>query len=158
MNKLNSKFYTHIAGKTGTTNNFTDSWFVGFTPQVCIGVWIGMDNPAVSTALYGSEGALPIFAKTIGEIYSFEKYSLGDGEIRELYDTLDWEDNIVHYESGNNSSELIGMGKYIVQKEICKRSMKLKNKYCNPSIPTAFGFVFFLPTELVDSVYGTVHE
>lgn len=34
-----------IAGKTGTTNNYTDAWFVGFTPELVTTVWIGEDNP-----------------------------------------------------------------------------------------------------------------
>ena len=66
------KFYSPIAGKTGTTNNFTDAWFVGATPQVTIGVWVGMDNPAVSIKKYGSQAALPIFARSIKKIYSLD--------------------------------------------------------------------------------------
>lgn len=39
------KFYAPAAGKTGTTNNFTDAWFVGFTPHIVAGVWVGFDDP-----------------------------------------------------------------------------------------------------------------
>ena len=35
-----------IAGKTGTTQDFNDAWFVGFTPDLVTAVWIGYDNPA----------------------------------------------------------------------------------------------------------------
>ena len=109
------KFNSPVAGKTGTTNNRTDAWFVGFTPQVCIGVWVGMDNPAVSIKKYGSEAALPIFAETIKKIYDFGEYSLGNEKSRELDSKLDWE----FPKSG------------IVTKEICKESLKISNKYCN---------------------------
>jgi penicillin-binding protein 1A len=34
-----------VAGKTGTTNNFNDAWFIGFTPGVLTGCWIGYDQP-----------------------------------------------------------------------------------------------------------------
>ena len=35
-----------IAGKTGTTQDFTDAWFSGFTPDLVTTVWVGFDNPA----------------------------------------------------------------------------------------------------------------
>ncbi len=34
---------TPVAGKTGTTNDFTDAWFIGFTPSLAMGVWVGFD-------------------------------------------------------------------------------------------------------------------
>jgi 1A family penicillin-binding protein len=49
------------AGKTGTTEDLRDSWFVGYTPDLVIGVWVGTDD-STSTGLTGSEGALPIWA------------------------------------------------------------------------------------------------
>ncbi len=36
-----------IGGKTGTTNDFTDAWFIGFTPTLTVGVWVGFDHPKV---------------------------------------------------------------------------------------------------------------
>ena len=52
----------NIAGKTGTTNKNTDTWFVGFTSNLLIGVYVGSDNP-MSLGKYetGSKTALPIF-------------------------------------------------------------------------------------------------
>ena len=108
------KFNPPVAGKTGTTNNRTDAWFVGFTPQVCIGVWVGMDNPAVSIKKYGSEAALPIFAETIKKMYEFGEYSLGNEKSRRLDSNLDWE----FPKNG------------IVTKDLCKESLKISNKYC----------------------------
>ena len=50
------------AGKTGTTNNQIDAWFMGFTPQVLTGVWVGKDNPTpMGKAATGSGAALPIW-------------------------------------------------------------------------------------------------
>ena len=56
----------NIAGKTGTTNKNTDTWFVGFTSNLLIGVYVGSDNPA-SLGKYetGSKTALPIFKEFI---------------------------------------------------------------------------------------------
>ena len=71
------KFYAPAAGKTGTTNSKTDAWFVGFTPQIAIGVWVGLDDPSMTLGdkQYGSSAALPIFAKSIKSIYEKGNYS-----------------------------------------------------------------------------------
>jgi penicillin-binding protein 1A len=51
------------AGKTGTTNAFTDAWYIGFTPRITCGVWVGNDNPAISLGdkETGARAALPIW-------------------------------------------------------------------------------------------------
>jgi 1A family penicillin-binding protein len=52
-----------IAGKTGTTNDFKDAWFVGFSPRVVVGVWVGFDQPAtIRRDGTGGRVALPIWA------------------------------------------------------------------------------------------------
>jgi penicillin-binding protein 1A len=61
------------AGKTGTTNNFADAWFVGFTPQLCAGVWVGFDDQRISfTGGYGyaAKAAAPIWGKLMAKIYN----------------------------------------------------------------------------------------
>ena len=51
-----------LAGKTGTTNNFTDAWFVGFSPTLTCGVWIGYDEKRFLGAKEtGARAALPIW-------------------------------------------------------------------------------------------------
>ncbi len=51
------------AGKTGTTNDFTDAWYVGFTPHITAGVWMGNDDKRVSLGKKetGARAALPIW-------------------------------------------------------------------------------------------------
>jgi penicillin-binding protein 1A len=51
------------AGKTGTTNDFTDAWYIGFTPQITAGVWVGNDDKRVSLGKKetGARAALPIW-------------------------------------------------------------------------------------------------
>ena len=55
------------AGKTGTTNNFSDAWFIGYTPSLVAGVWVGFDNLRKSTKNSGAIAALPIWARFINE-------------------------------------------------------------------------------------------
>jgi 1A family penicillin-binding protein len=52
-----------VAGKTGTTNEFKDAWFVGFSSSLVVGVWVGMDQPkSIGRDAYGSRYAAPIWA------------------------------------------------------------------------------------------------
>jgi penicillin-binding protein 1A len=51
-----------VAGKTGTTNDFTDAWFVGFTPTMSCGVWVGFDEKkSLGAKETGAHAALPIW-------------------------------------------------------------------------------------------------
>jgi penicillin-binding protein 1A len=51
-----------VAGKTGTTNDFTDAWFVGFSPSMTCGVWIGFDEKrSLGSKETGARAALPIW-------------------------------------------------------------------------------------------------
>ena len=58
-------FYHPAGGKTGTTQNWTDAWFVGFSKQIAAGVWMGVDDPRVSLGKGqdGSKAALPAWAR-----------------------------------------------------------------------------------------------
>ena len=63
----------NIAGKTGTTNNNTDTWFIGFTSNLLVGVYVGSDNPTpLGKYETGSKTALPIFKSFISD--SVNKY------------------------------------------------------------------------------------
>lgn len=63
-----------IAGKTGTTNKQADAWFIGYTPQLIAGTWVGCDDRVFrfrSEALgQGSAAALPIWAYFIKRVYA----------------------------------------------------------------------------------------
>ena len=51
-----------VAGKTGTTNDFTDAWFIGFSPSVTCGVWVGYDEKkTLGKKETGAMAALPIW-------------------------------------------------------------------------------------------------
>ncbi|HEX9305810.1 MAG TPA: PBP1A family penicillin-binding protein [Thermoanaerobaculia bacterium] len=57
----------NIAGKTGTTNDFTDAWFLGMTPRYTIGVWVGNDRKTESLGkgMDGAHAALPIWIRVV---------------------------------------------------------------------------------------------
>jgi penicillin-binding protein 1A len=57
----------NLAGKTGTTNDYTDAWFIGMTPHYTIGVWVGNDQKTVSIGpgADGSRTALPIWIRIL---------------------------------------------------------------------------------------------
>ncbi|HEX9452918.1 MAG TPA: PBP1A family penicillin-binding protein [Candidatus Binatia bacterium] len=55
-------FTRPAAGKTGTTNDYKDAWFVGYTPDLLAVVWVGFDGPA-KLGLSGADAALPIWTE-----------------------------------------------------------------------------------------------
>jgi len=57
-------FRLPAAGKTGTTNDYVDGWFVGFTPSLVTGVWVGFDKPrTIFSGGYAAQVAVPIWAR-----------------------------------------------------------------------------------------------
>ena len=99
------KFSRPAGGKTGTTQDWTDAWFVGYTPQLAAGVWFGVDDPQVSLGENqdGSRAALPAWARFM----------------KAVYDTLQWE--YADFE----------MPEGVVEIEICKLTKDLPTQYCS---------------------------
>jgi penicillin-binding protein 1A len=97
-------FYHDAAGKTGTTTDWTDAWFVGFTPHVVAGVYVGVDDPAVSLGRgeSGARAALPIWANFM----------------RRAHEEMEWPDQKFEKPEG------------VIEVEICKESKKLPSRYC----------------------------
>lgn len=59
-----------VAGKTGTTNDFTDAWFIGYTPSLVCGVWVGFDEKkSIGDKETGAKAALPIFIQFMQTVY-----------------------------------------------------------------------------------------
>jgi penicillin-binding protein 1A len=89
-----------LAGKTGTTQNQTDGWFVCITPNLVIGTWVGGDSPVVRfrSLTYGQGGymALPITARFLKKLYNDQLYrylkTASFNIPEEVYVNLDCED------------------------------------------------------------------
>jgi 1A family penicillin-binding protein len=62
------------AGKTGTTNDYVDAWFVGFTPHLVTGVWVGFDKPrTIVSGGFAAELAVPMWARFMKQATAKDK-------------------------------------------------------------------------------------
>lgn len=106
------KFYFPAGGKTGTTNDFTDAWFIGFTKDIVAGVWVGFDDPAktLGSGQAGSVVALPIWARFM----------------KAAHDTLNLQPRSFEMPSG------------VVRVDICKETKQLANESCPNIISEVF--------------------
>ncbi|MGB5288631.1 MAG: PBP1A family penicillin-binding protein, partial [Ignavibacteriaceae bacterium] len=86
------RYYQYpAAGKTGTTQNYSDAWFVGYTPELVAGCWVGFDDHRVKfTDWYGqgARAALPIWAMFMEGAYKELKIPVGYFTISEGIDSV----------------------------------------------------------------------
>jgi penicillin-binding protein 1A len=67
--KLARKLNRPAAGKTGTSNNARDAWFVGYTPEVVAGVWVGFDDHRpLGKGETGGKAAVPIWVDVVSAV------------------------------------------------------------------------------------------
>lgn len=78
------KLLQSMAGKTGTTQNHSDGWFMGITPDLVSGVWVGGEDRAIHfsslDAGQGASMALPVFALYMQKVYADKKINLYQGD------------------------------------------------------------------------------
>ncbi|HZR46410.1 MAG TPA: PBP1A family penicillin-binding protein [Candidatus Manganitrophaceae bacterium] len=100
-----------VAGKTGTTNEFTDAWFVGFTPNLVAGVWVGFDdNRPLGDREAGGTAALPIWITFMEEALSrfpVTPFSIPDNIV---YAKIDRETGLLAPEEEKGSIEIFVKG------------------------------------------------
>jgi len=72
-----------VAGKTGTTDAYRDAWFVGFSPSIVAGVWVGFDQPApIGREAYAARIAVPIWAdfmRRVARQFPAHEFAVPDG-------------------------------------------------------------------------------
>jgi penicillin-binding protein 1A len=97
-------FKHKAAGKTGTTSEWTDAWFVGYSPYIVAGVYVGVDDPRVTLGANqsGAVAALPIWARFM----------------KRTHELMDWPDK--EFEKPDD----------VIQVEICNESKKLPSRFC----------------------------
>ena len=119
-------FFAPAAGKTGTTNDFTDAWFIGYTPEVTAGVWVGLDNPEMKLGRgeTGSKAALPFWAEFMKIIYENPELGLKPEEFRQPPG--------------------------VINLDICEDSGKIATNFCPRVIKNEVFNVKYHPTETCD--------
>jgi penicillin-binding protein 1A len=107
----------NFAGKTGTTQNHADGWFIGYTPDLVTGCWVGAEDPAVHfRTLYYGQGArmaLPVVGDFFHKLYSdrtfaslrYHRFDMGDDQ--RLIASLD----IPHYRDELPHKKFIDFGR-----------------------------------------------
>ena len=88
--KFNSAYA--IGGKTGTTDNDVDRWFVGMTPYYVAGVWVGFDSPR-SMSFFGGNPCIPVWRRVMAEIHSAKNlpsksFNVSSGMVSATYCTV----------------------------------------------------------------------
>jgi penicillin-binding protein 1A len=109
------------AGKTGTTNDNTDGWFIGYTPELLAGTWVGCDDPFIriyAGTSGGNEMALPKWGYFMNKVYADKKLPYGNNLKFEapndslnatisadvLKNLVDMGDSLQHDDQGNGSA------------------------------------------------------
>lgn len=116
---LRSRYGIHaeMGGKTGTTNANSDSWFMGFTPDLVTGVWVGGEERYIhfnSMAFgQGAKAALPIYGLYMKKVYSDPKLKYSQDTKFEFPDDLnlcnDDHSGHIHYEPVETEEEVEGI-------------------------------------------------
>ena len=77
-------FRNPIAGKTGTTQNHSDGWFIGLTPELVTGVWVGANEPGIRFSVLskgmGTNMALPIWGYYMQKVYADSTIGISKGD------------------------------------------------------------------------------
>ncbi|MGI8893089.1 MAG: penicillin-binding protein 1A [Bacteroidia bacterium] len=96
------KLNNAIAGKTGTTQNNSDGWFIGITPELVSGVWVGAEDRAVrfrSTSLgQGANMALPIWGLYMQKVYADKTLNVSQAEFEKPSQPLSVQLNCSQYQ------------------------------------------------------------
>ncbi len=110
-------FKVAAAGKTGTTDSYGDAWFVGFTPHLVAGVWVGMDDQSLSLwpRQSGAVAALPMWLKFMQEVYR-----VVDPYRREAAEGFDYPEDLV------------------VRLPVCQDSHRLASRFCPRQVDELF--------------------
>ena len=107
--KFKYQFYNPIAGKTGTTQNQSDGWFMGITPDLSTGVWVGAEDRSVHfrtiTLGQGANMALPIWALFMRKVYDDPTLMISKGDFEKPLQPLSIEIDCDKFNQNFNDPE-----------------------------------------------------
>jgi penicillin-binding protein 1A len=115
-NRLQWKYGFHnpIAGKTGTTQNQSDGWFMGITPDLTTGIWVGAEDRSVHfrtiTLGQGANMALPIWAIYMKKVYGDPSLGISRGEFDEPLNDVMVEFDCEKYDRERQGSDIDQQG------------------------------------------------
>ena len=101
-------FYHPAGGKTGTTQNNSDGWFMGLTPDLVTGVWVGAEDRGVrfsrTTLGQGANTALPIYGYYMNDAYEDEDILISKKDFEKPKKPLSIELNCTRYKYSNSNT------------------------------------------------------
>ena len=105
--KSKYKFNNPIAGKTGTTNNHSDGWFMGLTPELTTGIWVGCEDRSAHFRTLslgqGANMALPVWAIYMQKVYADTTINLSQDDFEPPLEPLSVEINCDKFEAKKKS-------------------------------------------------------
>ncbi len=112
-----------IAGKTGTTDDDKDRWFVGYTPYYCAAVWVGFDDNR-STSYIKANPTIPLWKKVMEEVHSVKNLPSKSFKYEILRESLPIEETEICTESGLKATEFCPADKV-------ETGFPEKDEFCN---------------------------
>jgi penicillin-binding protein 1A len=86
-----------LGGKTGTTDDFTDAWYVGFSPSLCAGVWVGNDTKTtLGDRQSGAVAALPIWTDFFGKVLEGRKKTAAEQGTEAAFEVFEEPPNLTY--------------------------------------------------------------
>ncbi len=114
------KLNNEIAGKTGTTNNNSDGWFIGITPNLVSGAWVGGEERSIhfasTTYGQGASMALPIWALYMQKVYKDESLGVKKERFKRPTQDMDVETDCSKYQQnqgGTNDENFLGSDNFL---------------------------------------------
>lgn len=137
-----------VAGKTGTTSDYKDAWFAGYTPELVGVVWMGHDDPTPMPGITGGKNPARIWKEVVGKALKdapVKQFDAPGGLIRDTVCSISGDQPGPNCPKDSLVTEYFAKGKVPskvcdvhVLVEVCAESNQLPNEYCPTKVKRAF--------------------